>query len=1397
MNLGGVDSADIVGMSGGWTRTFTLASPQPVTLSFRYNLSQTPEYEPGEISEALLMVDGTLLSIGGTQALAQLEGDGTGGATLTTDWVVVTHDLGTLAAGTHTLTLGAFNNQKTFTDESTTLLIDEVSLTALTAGFPLTVSLSGNGTVTSSPGGITCPSGACTANFATDTSVTLTATPDSGASFNQWSGACSGSSSSCIVPITFARNVAATFTTTTSPPPPPPGATLPFTANFTSGADGFVYTDDAFRGTSQPSYASGTHLASGGFSGGGLQVNLGGVDSADIVGISGGWTRTFTLASPQPVTLSFRYNLSQTPEYEPGEISEALLMVDGTLLSIGGTQALAQLEGDGPGGATLTTDWVVVTHDLGTLAAGTHTLTLGAFNNQKTQAEEATTLLIDEVSITGQATTFPLTVTVSGNGSVTSSPAGITCPGAACTMNVPEDTAVTLTATPGSGASFSQWGGACSGSGSCVVSMTTARSVTATFGGNPPPPPGATLPFTANFTSGADGFVYTDDVFRGTSQPSYASGTHLASGGFSGGGLQVNLGGVDSADIVGMSGGWTRTFTLASPQPVTLSFRYNLSQTPEYEPGEISEALLMVDGTLLSIGGTQALAQLEGDGTGGATLTTDWVVVTHDLGTLAAGTHTLTLGAFNNQKTFTDESTTLLIDEVSLTALTAGFPLTVSLSGNGTVTSSPGGITCPSGACTANFATDTSVTLTATPDSGASFSQWSGACSGSSSSCIVPITFARNVAATFTTTTSPPPPPPGATLPFTANFTSGADGFVYTDDVFRGTSQPSYASGTHLASGGFSGGGLQVNLGGVDSADIVGMSGGWTRTFTLASPQPVTLSFRYNLSQTPEYEPGEISEALLMVDGTLLSIGGTQALAQLEGDGTGGATLTTDWVVVTHDLGTLAAGTHTLTLGAFNNQKTFTDESTTLLIDEVSLTALTAGFPLTVSLSGNGTVTSSPGGITCPSGACTANFATDTSVTLTATPDSGASFSQWSGACSGSSSSCIVPITFARNVAATFTTTTSPPPPPPGATLPFTANFTSGADGFVYTDDAFRGTSQPSYASGTHLASGGFSGGGLQVNLGGVDSADIVGMSGGWTRTFTLASPQPVTLSFRYNLSQTPEYEPGEISEALLMVDGTLLSIGGTQALAQLEGDGTGGATLTTDWVVVTHDLGTLAAGTHTLTLGAFNNQKTFTDESTTLLIDEVSITGQATTLLSEDFADGDLVGWTVIDQGTVNTPSAWSATGGALQQTSNINNGTNSGLPLLGTHLRYNNGFAWTNYHLALTLRSEDNDALGILVRYQDLNNYYRFSWDRERSHRRLVKVHNGVFTLLDDDTVPHVQGQSYQVEFQVEGTQLTVRVDGAIIFNVTDSSLPAGTVALYSWANTGAHFDDVIVSQ
>ncbi len=86
-----------------------------------------------------------------------------------------------------------------------------------------------------------------------------------------------------------------------------------------------------------------------------------------------------------------------------------------------------------------------------------------------------------------------------GSGTVTSSPAGISC-GAQCSASYEQGTKVTLTATPAAGSTFAGWsGGGCSGTGACVVTIPNADvTVTATFNANPPPPP----PPPNNFTLG-------------------------------------------------------------------------------------------------------------------------------------------------------------------------------------------------------------------------------------------------------------------------------------------------------------------------------------------------------------------------------------------------------------------------------------------------------------------------------------------------------------------------------------------------------------------------------------------------------------------------------------------------------------------------------------------------------------------------------------------------------------------------------------------------------------------------------------------------------------------------------------------------------------------------------
>ena len=87
-------------------------------------------------------------------------------------------------------------------------------------------------------------------------------------------------------------------------------------------------------------------------------------------------------------------------------------------------------------------------------------------------------------TVTGGATTFRLTVTRNGSdsskGTVTSSPAGINC-GNTCSSAFTSGTVVTLTARVTGNRVFAGWSGACTGTGTCTVTMNADKSVTATF----------------------------------------------------------------------------------------------------------------------------------------------------------------------------------------------------------------------------------------------------------------------------------------------------------------------------------------------------------------------------------------------------------------------------------------------------------------------------------------------------------------------------------------------------------------------------------------------------------------------------------------------------------------------------------------------------------------------------------------------------------------------------------------------------------------------------------------------------------------------------------------------------------------------------------------------------
>lgn len=98
----------------------------------------------------------------------------------------------------------------------------------------------------------------------------------------------------------------------------------------------------------------------------------------------------------------------------------------------------------------------------------------------------ALVLLAAGLLINGAAlaqSTHTLTVNVSGGGVANTNniTPSIFCPTVNCSAAYSHGTSVTLSAANFAGWTFQGWSGACSGTGSCTVTMTQARSVTAHF----------------------------------------------------------------------------------------------------------------------------------------------------------------------------------------------------------------------------------------------------------------------------------------------------------------------------------------------------------------------------------------------------------------------------------------------------------------------------------------------------------------------------------------------------------------------------------------------------------------------------------------------------------------------------------------------------------------------------------------------------------------------------------------------------------------------------------------------------------------------------------------------------------------------------------------------------
>ena len=182
--------------------------------------------------------------------------------------------------------------------------------------------------------------------------------------------------------------------------------------------------------------------------------------------------------------------------------------------------------------------------------------------------------------------------------------------------------------------------------------------------------------------------------------------------------------------------------------------------------------------------------------------------------------------------------------------------------------------------------------------------------------------------------------------------------------------------------------------------------------------------------------------------------------------------------------------------------------------------------------------------------------------------------------------------------------------------------------------------------------------------------------------------------------------------------------------------------------------------------------------------------------LFDETFGPNALDHYAIVDQGELFAPSAWSSAGGTIMQSSMIGGGALDAADLAkpGT-VALTGSPSWSSVRIRCRLLSTDDTAIGVVFRYRDEKNYYRFSTDSERSYRRLVKCVDGRFTLLWEDANAYSPNVAFELQIDAFGGHLFGQLDHEVLFDVIDDAHPLGQVGLYSWLNQGAQFQQLRV--
>jgi hypothetical protein len=339
-----------------------------------------------------------------------------------------------------------------------------------------------------------------------------------------------------------------------------------------------------------------------------------------------------------------------------------------------------------------------------------------------------------------------------GTGTVTSSPAGISCAivngtatGTGCAADFPRDSRVTLTAVAATGFDVAAWEGACAGTaatGACTVVVSGGTSVTARFSTRQLLTVGATGGGSGSITSTPAGIActVTNGVTSGSCSARFPEGSAVA--------LSAESG--PDTDFVG----WSGACMGAAPCTVTMTSGRTVNAALALRPLLTVGGLGSGTGTITSTPAGVSCSIVRGVASGSCSARFALGSTVSLAGAPASGSD---FGGWSGACDGGGACAIVMTDaRTALGTFTAQLALTIAPGGdgNGTVRSSPAGINCtltdgtPSGTCSFRFLEGASVTLVAEAGAFSDFDGWSNACSGSAG-CTVSMTEARTVGAAF------------------------------------------------------------------------------------------------------------------------------------------------------------------------------------------------------------------------------------------------------------------------------------------------------------------------------------------------------------------------------------------------------------------------------------------------------------------------------------------------------------------------------------------------------------------------------------------------------------------------------------------------------------------------